>query len=77
MASMDPRFFTLSDVAQILNLSEPTVYAMARSGELPAVKFGARGVWRVDRDELEAFIDEQKARTRAFIEQHPLTVRDG
>ena len=46
---VEPRFYTLEDVATILNVRVAQVYALVRSGELPAVKLGGRGVWRVDR----------------------------
>src|SRR5215204_5753624 len=45
---VEPRFYTLEDVATILNVRVAQVYALVRSGELPAVKLGGRGVWRVD-----------------------------
>ncbi|HEY9472463.1 MAG TPA: helix-turn-helix domain-containing protein, partial [Mycobacteriales bacterium] len=32
------RFLTLSDVAEILNISASQTYALVRSGELPAIK---------------------------------------
>ena len=47
----------------------------ARVGELPAIKIGGRGQWRVEASELEAYIQRQYTETRSFIEQHPW--RDG
>ena len=49
---VEPRFYTLEDVATILNVRVAQVYALVRSGELPAVKLGGRGVWQVDRLQL-------------------------
>jgi excisionase family DNA binding protein len=43
---VEPRFFTLDQTARYLNVSHPQVYALVRSGELPAIKIGGRGVWR-------------------------------
>ena len=37
---VEPRFYTLEDVATILNVRVAQVYALVRSGELPAVKLG-------------------------------------
>ena len=54
---VEPRFYTLEDVATVLNVRVAQVYALVRSGELPAVKLGGRGVWRVDRNQLEAYIE--------------------
>jgi excisionase family DNA binding protein len=66
-----PRFLQLSDVAEILNISSAQTYALVRSGELPAIKVGGRGQWRVERDQLEAYIQRAYAQTREFVESHP------
>lgn len=44
-SNVKPRFLTLDDVAAYLNVSIPQTYALVRSGELPAIKIGGRGVW--------------------------------
>jgi excisionase family DNA binding protein len=67
----DPRFLRLSDVAEILNISAAQTYALVRSGDLPAMKIGGRGQWRVEREQLEAFIATAHATTRAFVAAHP------
>ena len=69
---VEPRFYTLEDVATILNVRVAQVYALVRSGELPAVKLGGRGVWRVDRLQLESYIERMYADTRQFVATHPL-----
>ena len=55
-ASSLGRFLTIADTAEILNISVGQAYAIVRSGELPAIKLGAHGQWRVERDVLEAYI---------------------
>jgi excisionase family DNA binding protein len=70
---MNDRFLQLSDVAEILNISASQTYALVRSGELPAIKIGGRGQWRVERSELEAYIQRAYAQTRAFVLANPLT----
>jgi len=70
------RFLTLSDVAEILNISGSQTYALVRSGELPAIKVGGRGQWRVERAELETYIKRMYDETRAFVQTHPLIIRD-
>jgi excisionase family DNA binding protein len=50
------RFLTLADTAEILNISAGQAYALVRSGELPAIKVGGSGHWRVERDRLEDYI---------------------
>ena len=42
-AEVEPRFFTLEETAHYLNVSKPQVYALVRSGELPAIKIGGAG----------------------------------
>ncbi|QEO08577.1 helix-turn-helix domain-containing protein [Protaetiibacter larvae] len=50
------RFLTLADTAEVLNISAGQAYALVRSGELPAIKIGAHGQWRVEREVLEGYI---------------------
>jgi excisionase family DNA binding protein len=71
-----PRFLTLADVAEILKTSVAQVYAMVRRGDLPAIKIGGRGQWRVSEDDLESFIAEMKTATRKFIDDHPFEPAD-
>jgi excisionase family DNA binding protein len=66
-----PRFLLLSDVAEILNTSAAQVYALVRSGDLPAIKIGGRGQWRVEASELERYIADLYERTRQFVSAHP------
>lgn len=69
------RFMTLEEVATYLNVSVTQVYALVRSHELPAIKLGGRGVWRIDKDQLEAYLERLHAETREWIRTHPLTPR--
>jgi excisionase family DNA binding protein len=73
---MNERFLQLSDVAEILNISSSQTYALVRSGELPAIKIGGRGQWRVERSELEAYIQRAYEQTRAFVVANPLSRGD-
>jgi excisionase family DNA binding protein len=70
------RFLTLEDVATFLNVSVPQVYALVRSGELPAIKIGGRGIWRVDREQLDGYIARLHEETRAWAKAHPLNPRE-
>lgn len=67
----DPRFLTLADVSDVLNTSSAQVYALVRRGDLPAIKIGGRGQWRVERSQLEDFIQRMYAETRTFVDEHP------
>ncbi|HTE71827.1 MAG TPA: helix-turn-helix domain-containing protein [Actinomycetes bacterium] len=64
------RFLQLADVAEVLNISSAQVYALVRSGDLPAIKIGGRGQWRVEVSELEAYIARMYAETRDFVTTH-------
>ena len=74
---IEPRFLTLEDVATYLSVSVPQVYALVRSGDLPAIKIGGRGVWRVDRGQLEAYVERLHEQTQAWAKEHPLNPREG
>ncbi len=58
------RFLTLADTAELLNISPKQTYALIRSGELPAIKVGASGHWRIERSVIEAYIDAMYEETR-------------
>jgi len=70
------RFLTLADVAETLNISASQTYALVRSGELPAIKIGGRGQWRVEASELESYIARMYTQTATFVKEHPLTRDD-
>ena len=65
---MSPRFLTLADVTEILNISAAQAYALVRSGELPAIQIGGRLQWRVETTQLEAYIERMYAQTRARLD---------
>ncbi|GHC34140.1 MULTISPECIES: methylation-associated defense system helix-turn-helix domain-containing protein MAD1 [Paracoccaceae] len=54
----DP-ILTLPEVAILLKVAEKTVYTMAQTGQIPAFK--VRGQWRFKHDDIDQWIDEQKA----------------
>ena len=66
-----PRFLQLADVAEILNTSTAQVYALVRRGDLPAIKIGGRGQWRVETTELEAYIQRMYDETRSLVSSQP------
>jgi excisionase family DNA binding protein len=51
------RFLTLADTAEVLNVSVSQASALVRSGELPAIRIGNRGHWRIERSVLESYIE--------------------
>ncbi|WP_152186841.1 helix-turn-helix domain-containing protein [Segeticoccus rhizosphaerae] len=69
--SAGPRFLQLADVAEVLNISAAQAYALVRSGDLPAIKVGGRGQWRVETSSLEQFIERAYTDTAQFVRTHP------
>jgi excisionase family DNA binding protein len=72
----EPRFLTLADVAEVLNISTSQAYALVRNNELKAIKVGGRGQWRVERDRLEDYIAQMYEQTSEFIAKHPFVEAD-
>lgn len=66
--AIEVRFLPLTDVAEILNVSAAQARALVRSGEIRAIKVGGRGQWRVERVELESYIQRMYERTSEQIE---------
>jgi excisionase family DNA binding protein len=65
---VEARFLPLTDVAEILNVSAAQARALVRSGELRAIKVGGRGQWRVEKTELEDYIQRMYQQTRAEVD---------
>ncbi len=65
------RFLQLTEVSEVLNISSAQAYALVRSGELPAIKVGGRGQWRVETEALESYIQRMYDETRRFVAAHP------
>jgi excisionase family DNA binding protein len=66
----------MEDVATHLSVSVPQVYSLVRSGDLPAIKIGGRGVWRVDRAKLDTYLEQLEQETAVWAKAHPLNPRD-
>ena len=66
-----PRFLTREQVAEELNISNAQAYALVRRGDLRALKIGGRGLWRVSREDLEAYLERTYSDTAAWIAAHP------
>jgi excisionase family DNA binding protein len=67
-----PRFLSLTDVAETLSISTAQVYALVRRGDLPAIKIGGRGQWRVEATVLEQYIADRYRETEEYVRSHPL-----
>ena len=73
---MPPRFLQLADVAEILNISPRQAYTLVNSGELPAIRVGGRGQWRIEASELEDYIQRKYEETRQMVASRPVTAID-
>ena len=69
---MAARFLTRKQVAEELNISMAQTYALLRRGDLRAARIGARGDYRIGRDDLEAYIERTYAETERWIAEHDL-----
>ena len=58
---MTDEVLTLQEVAEYLMLAEKTAYRLAAEGKLPGFKVG--GSWRLKRQDVQQWIEEQKKRT--------------
>ena len=58
----------LDEVANTLSVSRAQVNALVRTGRLRAIKIRGRGVWRVERCALEAFISAADAATAQLVD---------
>lgn len=63
-------------MATLLASTEAQVYALVRSGDLPAIKIGGRGQWRIEVTVLDEWITQQYERTAAYIRLNPMPDAD-
>ena len=54
------RLLTVAEAAQFLGCSETNIYALIDGGELPFIPVGRRKGYRLDRLDLDAFIERRK-----------------
>lgn len=64
------RFLTLREFATMLNISSTQAYALVRSGDLPAIKVGGRGEWRVEVVMVQKWLETKRAETQQLIADH-------
>lgn len=56
VAPKRPRFLTVEQVADGLNVGLPTVRMLLKSGELRGIQVGGRGLWRVANADLDDYV---------------------
>lgn len=54
--AVEPRFYTVNEVATLLATTPNHVHAMLKRQELPGIKIGNRGQWRIERAEFEKYV---------------------
>ena len=62
-----PRFLTLAQVADELNVKQSLVQGLIRTGELRGFQVGGRGLWRIGRQDVEDYIIQAYQRTSGRI----------
>lgn len=56
---LDSPLVSVSTAAEILAVSVSHIYALIRSGELPALRVGRRGPWRINTATLANFVSHR------------------
>lgn len=64
------RFLTVADAAELLSVDAAAVIGLIRSGELPAIRVGEAGPWRVELRQLELWIQDRYEDTRRHASWH-------
>lgn len=62
-----PRFLTIDQVATELNIGQPLVRGLLKSGELRGFQLGGRNIWRIGADDLQKYIDNAYRKTAERI----------
>jgi len=54
---VEKEIMTVKQIAQYLQMDEHTIYRLARSGQIPAIKIA--GQWRFKKDVIDKWINEK------------------
>jgi excisionase family DNA binding protein len=71
--TVESEIMTTSEVAQYLRLAEATIYKLAQSGEIPAVKVGR--AWRFKRELIDEWFRQEAMQNPRSDELAPEIVR--
>jgi len=55
-------FYSIHEVASLLNIDEETVRRKVKRGEIPAIRLGGRAGYRIERSKIRDFIELKKHR---------------
>lgn len=59
-AGAEPRLLTITNAADYLGCSRANVYGLIDAGELPVISIGKTRGYRIDRRDLEEFLQRRK-----------------
>lgn len=62
-----PRFLTIEQAAEELNVKSSLIRGLIKTGELRAIQVGGRGMWRVGRQDVEDYIADAYRHTAERI----------
>lgn len=65
MADQAGDLLTVMQVAKRLKMNPETIRRLLREGHLKGIRFGYRAGWRVQEEDLQAYIEEKKRETLA------------
>lgn len=64
---MEKAFYRISEVAEIIGLGKSLTYQLVASGDIPSVMLAGRRSVRVPSDDLQKWIEEQKAKSKRLV----------
>ncbi|UOE44540.1 helix-turn-helix domain-containing protein [Agromyces larvae] len=64
------RFMSVADAAELLAVDVATVDELIRTGELPAIRVGESGPWRIEVAQLQLWVDDRYEDTRRYSSWH-------
>ncbi|WP_314194572.1 helix-turn-helix domain-containing protein [uncultured Arthrobacter sp.] len=68
-----PRFLTIEQAAEELNVKPSLVRALIKTGELRGIQIGGRGLWQVGRQDIEDYVSDAYRRTAERIASGEIT----
>ena len=69
----EKRLLTVIETAEILGCSRANIYGLIEDGELPVVAIGKSRGYRIDRIDIDAFIERRKTRKQGRTPSPPAT----
>jgi excisionase family DNA binding protein len=61
----DERWFTTKQIAELLQVSDATVWRWLKSGQMRGINLSGKSGWRVRKSEVNAFIEAREGKVAA------------